>query len=196
MASRLSSGRPRRVSRWGRFVASVLVGAFALVTLVRALAVDSYGVPTPSMAPTLLPGQRILVLTWPWQREPAAGDVVVVDGRGTLAPNAPDSPARTGAWLVGRNAGDQFVKRVIAVGPARVTCDGAGGPLLVDGAPADVFRAEDCGRKRFDQRIPKGTVWLMGDNRENSRDSRDLLGAPGGGAISESSIVGRVLGAQ
>ncbi len=133
------------------------------------------------------------MLTWPWQREARAGDVVVFDGRGSLSPESPESPQRTAEWLVGVTQGDQYVKRVTGLPGERVACDGSGGPLLVNGQTAGFAGAENCGRQRFDVRLPAGRLWLMGDNRENSRDSRSLLGAPGGGGVRETRVVGRVI---
>lgn len=190
--------RPHRLVRWGRFCASALLVAFALLTLVRAFVADVYSVPSESMEPALRPGDRIAVLKWPWQREARTDDVVVFDGRGSLAPESPDGVRRTAAWLVGRNEGDQFVKRVAAVGPARVTCTGDDGALLLNGHPAGAAEApltgaERCGKKRFDSLVPEGRLWLLGDNRARSTDSRDLLGAPGGGAVPEGRVVGRVI---
>ena len=145
------------------------------------------------MEPTLTPGDRLVVLTWPWQRDARADDVVVFDARGTLAPRSPEGPGRTLAWLVGRNAGDQYVKRVVAAGPARVECRGDSGPVLVDGVRPAVTGAEDCGERPFAAQLPARGLWLMGDNRDDSRDSRDLLGAPGGGSVPATRVVGRVL---
>jgi signal peptidase I len=193
MSSTLSARRSPRLVRWGRLAASALAAAFVLLTLVRAFIVDVYSVPSGSMEPTLTPGDRILVLKWPWQRAVAPDDVVVFDGRGSLSPDSPDGPGRALAWLVGANEGDQFVKRVTGVGGQRVACGGTNGPLLVDDAAARLRGADECGHVRFDVELPQGRLWLMGDNRDHSRDSRALLGAPGGGAVRETSVVGRVV---
>lgn len=141
-----------------------LIGAMAegaaLGVATRAFAVGSYRVPTSSMAPAIQPGDRL------------------VGERVTLRGHAP----RQGSVVTFRDPQDKrttLVKRVIATEGQVV--DIQDGHMLVDGVPLD--EPYVCGRRtvasthpddpiRYPCRIPDGHVWVMGDNRGSSRDSR------------------------
>ena len=179
--------------------------ALALVAalLVRALAVESFSIPSGSMAPTLRPGERVLV-SKPDVRggDVRRGDVVVFDGAGTFAPSAerPEGLARLGAGaaaLLGARPGEvDFVKRVVGLPGERIACCDAQGRLSVDGEPLEepyLPAGEAPSALRFDVEVPPGRLWVMGDNRSDSADSRAHLGSPGGGTVAVDDVVGRVL---
>ena len=149
------------------------------VTLVRAFVLTTYTVPSASMAPTLRSGDRILVdrLTPRW-RGLQRGDVVVFDG------------AAFGT------ADRAYVKRVIGVGGDRVRCCDGRDRLTVNGralAEPYLHRGDTSSQLRFDVEVPPGRLWVMGDHRSRSRDSRAYLGAPGGDAVAVDDVVGRVV---
>jgi signal peptidase I len=93
-----------------------------------------------------------------------------------------------------------YIKRVIGVGGDHVSCKGNGAPILVNGKPiveksylyADPDGTQNVpSQEAFDTVVPKGRLWVMGDHRALSADSRAHLGDPGGGSIPESKVVGR-----
>jgi signal peptidase I len=93
---------------------------------------------------------------------------------------------------VGEN---DYVKRVIGLPGERIACCDAKGRLTVNGFPLDEpylggGRASDT---PFDIRVPPGRYWVMGDNRDDSGDSRSHLGDPGGGTVPRDNVVGRVV---
>lgn len=89
----------------------------------------------------------------------------------------------------------RIVKRVVAVGGDRVSCcDRATGAVVVNGeAVAESYLAGGhAGSFAFDATIPDGALWLLGDNRAVSIDSRAHVNAPGGGAVDGAFVVGVV----
>ena len=138
-------------------------------------------------------GDRILVSRTGFQAEPIRrGDVVVFDGRGSFAPlNSGKAPCWTsspaaGHWLGLTGSDTTYVKRVI--GLPGDTWSAATGP---DGSQSTVSRlwnptsttGDAPSEQQFSALVPAGRLWLLGDHRSMSADSRSLLGAPGGGMV-------------
>lgn len=180
-----SSSPPGRTRHWRRWtglevLALVLVAAVA-VSLLRHLVVQVYAIPSGSMEPLLGSGDRVVVTRL--DDDVRRGDVVVFDGAGLFASGAP--------------AGEQdFVKRVVGVGGDRVVCCDRDGRLSVDGKPLEepyLFAGDDPSETAFDVEVPIGRLWLMGDHRSGSADSRAHLGSPGGGMVPQERVVGRVV---
>ncbi|WP_188668521.1 signal peptidase I [Tersicoccus solisilvae] len=193
----MSATRRQSLRGW-RFV---LVGVLAVVLLsclLRAFVLEVYTIPSASMEPGLAPGDRIAVArvgVAPWHR----GDVVVFDGRGSLDPYRSTDPA----WLQALAGVGQFlglvgsptvhVKRIVGLPGDQVSCCGTDGRVRLNGQPVtERYLAPGTAPSttRFDVVVPAGSVWLLGDNRGDSYDSRALLGAPGGGMVAMDRIIG------
>jgi signal peptidase I len=190
--------RPRLVG-W-RFVLSAVVVAALVTGLVRAFLVDVYFIPSDSMQPLLTSGDRVLVDRRGGEGELVRGDVVVFDGRGSFDPitDPRGLPERllagTGQWLGLTGSGTAYVKRVIGVAGDRVVCCSDDGRLEVNGEPLEepyVHPGDSASEVTFDVAIPEGRLWVLGDHRSDSVDSRSLLGAAGGGLIARDRVMGR-----
>lgn len=201
-----AGGRPaRRIPGWLEIPLTLLV-AILVALLVRTFLVQVFWIPSGSMEQTLEVGDRVAVNRIVYRfAEPARGDVVVFDGSGTFVPESVEPPpSNVVAGLVvelGRALGivpppdTVFVKRIIGVGGDRVTCCDAQGRILVNGEPIDepyLYPGNVPSQQRFDIVVPEGRLWLMGDHREASADSRAHLGDPGGGTVAVDDVIGKV----
>ncbi|MDX2851829.1 signal peptidase I [Actinacidiphila glaucinigra] len=161
--------------------ALLVVAAAAVVALVNVFVAQPFEIPSGSMENTLRAGDRVLVnkLAYRFGGMPARGEVVVFDGGGSF---------------VQGSGGTDFVKRVVGVGGDRVTCCDNRGRITVNGRPLDetyLYPGDTPSRVAFDIEVPKGRLWVMGDHRADSRDSRDHLGDPGGGTVPVDKVIGR-----
>jgi signal peptidase I len=189
---------------WLRETVIIVVSALVLSLVIKTFLVQAFYIPSGSMEQTLLVGDRVLVSKLaPGPLDVHRGDVVVFKDPGGWLPvqSTVDQPAwrtaltslLTYVGLLPQDSGEHLIKRVIGVpGDAVECCDDAGRvsvngvsldePYLADGAvPSEM---------EFSVDVPEGSLWVMGDNRQNSQDSRYKQGAPGGGSIPVDNVVG------
>lgn len=199
---------PRKTSWFARLreYALVIVIALGLSFLVKTFLVQPFWIPSGSMEDTLVVGDRIVVNKFPGSADDVRrGDIVVFSDPNHWLPPAQESGGVSGALKKGMQfvgllpAGDQhLVKRVIGVGGDRIECCDAQGRIKVNGQPIDetyLRPGEEPSSVDFDVRVPDGKLWLMGDNRGNSEDSRAHDGESGGrvGSVPKSAVTGKVL---
>jgi signal peptidase I len=197
------TGAKKRKRPFWRDLVVIVIAALVLTILLKAFVVQVFSIPTGSMENTLLPGDRILVSKIVYRFRPIErGDIVVFSGAGSWDPPTP-APANAfvGFWdditnLVGISApGTDYVKRVIGVPGDHVVCCNAAGQITVNGVALDetsyIHPGDQPSAVQFNIVVPAGRLWVMGDNRADSDDSRYRTTDPGGGTIPESAVVGR-----
>ena len=155
------------------------------------------------MENTLQVGDRVLVNKVVYHfRGIARGDVIVFSGQDSWGPDAPppssDPVVRifddvlSGIGL--QNNQTYYIKRVIGLPGDHVACC-TDGKVTVNGVPLSegsyVYPGNPPSSVKFSEVVPAGHLWVMGDHRSDSEDSRYNTGDPGGGAIPENQVVGR-----
>ena len=199
------SGRRGRRKRsfWREFPVLVVI-ALLLAVVIKTYAVQAFFIPSGSMENTLEINDRVLVNKLVYDvRGIHRGDIVVFNGDGSWDPGTP--PRNTNflvkfgqgfASMFGfGHPGDILIKRVIGLPGDKVACCDAQGRVTVNGVPLNeqsyLYPGDAPSESRFDIVVPPGRLWVMGDHRLISDDSRDHLGVPGGGTIPENAVIGR-----
>jgi signal peptidase I len=189
---------------WLREILIVLGSALVLSLLLKTFVFQSFWIPSGSMENTLEIKDRILVSLWrPGPLDIRRGDIVVFrDPGGWLGPSSEPEPTglakgwdefATFVGLLPQDAGEHLVKRVIGLPGETVACDAGNGAVTIDGVelveayvkPGTTSCAQD-----WEVIVPDDRVWVLGDNRSNSADSRAHLGDPGGGMVPIGNVVG------
>jgi signal peptidase I len=198
-----AKGAKRARSFW-RDLVVIVIAALVLTIVLKAFVVQVFAIPSGSMENTLQPGDRVLVNKLVYRfRDIARGDVVVFSGQGSWGPDAPPPPGNplVRLWdgvtnLVGVSApGTDYIKRVIGLPGDHVVCCDAQGRVTVNGVPLSeqsyVHPGDLPSQVPFNVTVPPGRLWVLGDNRANSEDSRYRRDDPGSGTIPEGAVVGR-----
>lgn len=193
--------RSRRLSALRETVV-VLASALVLSLLIKTFLAQAFLIPSPSMESTLEPGDRVLAsLLAPGPLDVNRGDVVVfVDPGGWLssetAPVGGHLALQQALEFVGllpQNTGEHLIKRVIAMGGDTVECCDEAGRILVNGVAIDepyIIAGAAPSETPFSYTVPADHLFVLGDNRPNSGDSRYNPGSPGGGMVPMSNVVG------
>ncbi|WP_316525935.1 signal peptidase I [Kitasatospora brasiliensis] len=185
----------------------LLVIALLLSLGIKTFFVQAFSIPSGSMEQTLAIGDRVLVDKFtPWfGAKPERGEVVVFRDPGGWLEGTPTASGDSGMGAVQKvlstvglmpSADEKdLIKRVIAVGGDTVDCE-AGAPLKVNGVALDepyLFPgATPCDNDPVGTvTVPKGKLWVMGDHRNNSRDSRWHHNETGDGFVPVDNVVGR-----
>ncbi|WP_033313150.1 signal peptidase I [Streptomyces iakyrus] len=172
-----------RIGAWvpgGRITLTLLVCLLFLL-LLSTFVLRPFQIPSGSMEQGLRIGDRVLVnkLAYRFGAVPQRGDIVVFDGTGYFGHA-------------------DYIKRVVGVGGDRVVCCDREGRIQVNGRPVDesgfLYPGDSPSTVPFDVVVPGGTLFVLGDHRSDSSDSRDHLGSPGGGMIPVGDVVGRADG--
>jgi signal peptidase I len=186
--------------RFGRFLLEtvlLIVVAVTVAALLRMFVVQAFVVPSGSMLPTIEQTDRIIVSKL---SEPDRGDVVVFEDPGGWLPPADTTAGRSGMLARGLEfvgvlpATDKgyLVKRLIGLPGDRVACCDGQGRVTVNGKSLNepyLPRGTAPSVQRFDVEVPRGRIWVMGDNRSNSGDSRPHL-ADGTAFVPMDNVVG------
>ena len=193
----------------------LLAIAMGIALVVHTFLFQAFYIPSGSMENTLHVGDRVLVNRLSYKvGHVQRGQIIVFNGEDSWTPEATTPPASNPATRVLRDVGSflgfapagekDFIKRVIGVPGDHVVCCDSQGRIKVNGKPLDeTYLASgpegnvvatttqvNAGRT-FDITVPKGRVWVEGDHRDDSADSRSHTGDAGGGTIPESKIIGR-----
>lgn len=193
----------RSLGSWAKEVLIIVAVALLLSFLIKTFLFRAFFIPSGSMENTLEVDDRIFVNQLvPQPFELKRGDVVVFrDTQGWL----PEPAAGTASsnWfkdalifvgLLPDESQQHLVKRVIGLEGDRVICCDANGRLTVNGEALDepyLFPGASPSDMPFDVTVPEGKIWVMGDHRNASADSRANTDKPGGGFIDVDDVEGK-----
>ena len=200
--SRQKSGDEKQLPIWQEMI--LLLGiALVLAIVIKALFMQAFYIPSGSMNDTLVLNDRILVqkVSYWGSGSPQRGEIVVFADPGDWLDQsevrAATNPVTKALELFGLYpTGGHLVKRVIGVGGDQVKCCDDRGRMTVNGVALNeksyLAEGEQPSLIDFEVPVPEGYIWVQGDNRSNSADSRVHLGDPGGGIIPVDDVVGKV----
>lgn len=193
----------QRGLRWGaalREIAIVVIAALVISALVRTFLVQAFWVPSGSMEETLVRNDRILA----WKpASPQRGDVVVFHDPANWLGDTPPASGMGGQLqrllvflgIMPSASGDDLVKRVIGVGGDTIECCSPDGKIIRNGVPLDepyIYPGEPTDQVKFKVTVPQGRLFVMGDHRSDSADSRFHMETDQG-TVPVDAVVGRAV---
>ena len=192
--------KKRRIPASLEFIVLLAI-AVAIAVLVKSFFVQMFFVPSTSMKPLFVKDDRILVqkISY-WSGEVKRGDVIVFSDPGGqwLGQGDPQlNLAQKALSAIGLYpTGGHLVKRVIGIGGDHVICCDKQGRIRINDVPLEekdyIRKGTSPSDMNFDIIVPKDRLWVMGDNRTNSEDSRYHRNLEGRGTIPVSAVVGKV----
>jgi signal peptidase I len=196
------SGKRRR-SFWRELPVLVIV-ALVLALIIKSFAIQAFFIPSGSMENTLEIGDRVLVNKVVYHLRPIhRGDIIVFDGTGSWDFDTPPASSNIFSKAIDELEGlvgisqdpNIYIKRVIGLPGDHVACCNAKDQVTVNGVPLSessyLYPGNAPSTQKFSITVPAGRLWVMGDHRLVSYDSRGHMGDPGGGTIPESGVIGR-----
>ena len=192
-----------RFIHWTRETTFVIVMALALSVLLRTFVFQAFYVPSSSMEQTLLINDRIIASKLSYKfGEIHRGDVIVFqDPGGWLPEPLPETGLRAKLndvlkfiGVLPQNSGKDLVKRVVGVPGDHIRCCSDMGQLIINDVPVNETAYAQSGTDTvtFDVTVPEGRVFVMGDNRDHSSDSRAHMDVKDG-TVPIANIVGQVV---
>jgi signal peptidase I len=184
----------------------LIVVALALTIVIKIFAIQAFYIPSSSMENTLEIGDRVLVNKVVYHlRDIHRGDIVVFNGLDSWDPTVPTTTPSSNPvrrffdWIgsaFGVTAGEKdYVKRVIGLPGDHVKCCDAQRRVTVNGVALNeksyLYPNDSPSQIPFNVTVPHGELWVMGDHRSVSYDSREHRSDPGGGSIPENKVIGR-----
>jgi signal peptidase I len=192
----------------------LIVVALVIALVIKTFVVQAFYIPSSSMEDTLLIGDKVLVNKVVFHVRPIhVGDIIVFDGAGSWDPvPSPSRPSsnpivrlyhatllpllRSIGGLFGTAPGQtDYIKRVIGVPGDHVACCNAAGQVTINGVALQegsyLYPGSAPSEIRFHDTVPAGRLWVMGDNRLVSDDSRLHTVDPGNGTVPENKVIGR-----
>jgi signal peptidase I len=204
-SGRKPAARRSRGARFLRELVILVVIALVIAVVIKTYAIQAFWIPSGSMENTLELNDRVLVNKIVYDtRSIHRGDIVVFNGDGSWDPGVPP-PANSNfvqkffsgfASMFGfGHPGDILIKRVIGLPGDQVACCDAQGRVTVNGIPLTeqsyLYPRDAPSEERFNIVVQPGRLWVMGDHRSISDDSRLHEGDPGGGTVPENAVIGR-----
>jgi signal peptidase I len=214
LADPAAAKKAHKTRSFWRELPVLIVIALAIALLIKTFVVQAFFIPSSSMENTLEIGDKVLVNKLVYDfRSIQPGDVVVFNGAGSWEPVPPaaapssdpvvrlynatlDPLFHSILGLFGTAPGQQdFIKRVIGVPGDHVACCNPSGDVTVNGVALHeqsyLYPGNAPSTQSFSITVPPGRLWVMGDHRSVSYDSRGHMQDPGDGTIPENMVVGR-----